>query len=468
MSDSEDDCQIIDFSDPEDVDENEYRHESGSTDKNSNQPDIDPFFEFLNDDEPLEEDDFDQQTNPEDIPEFPDFPMNSLGGGGVFAAESSLAGGSTVAGSTIDGTSIIGDSTYSAKDSQTSSKYKIPLAPNLSAITNKSKKRELYAKYLKEKKKMEMLKNKERRKRRLNETDEERQAKKEAFGRTTAQVDYHQKTIENQRVWDETTVPVVNQPGQLPTELKQVNDPEVVLEENEDEFADYFKNKVNPKVLITTSENARNKTWKLARELGSCIPNSFVLKRKKLAVKQIIKHAKAKNFTSIMVINDDRGTPNGLLISYLPKGPTALFKLTNPILRCQLGKKNGGKGLGCSGQGSAHHQPSSHKPELILKRFGTRLGHRVSKLFASLYPHDPQFRGRQVVTLYNQRDYIFFRMHRYQFSKMGKKANLQEMGPRFTLKLRSLQLGTFDSKTGDYEWIHKRHAMDTSRRKFHL
>ena len=43
---------------------------------------------------------------------------------------------------------------------------------------------------------------------------------------------------------------------------------------------------------------------------------------------------------------------------------------------------------------------------------------------------------------------------RYIF-KNQKKAGLQELGPRFTLKLRSLQRGTFDSKFGDYEWIHK-------------
>ena len=49
-----------------------------------------------------------------------------------------------------------------------------------------------------------------------------------------------------------------------------------------------------------------------------------------------------------------------------------------------------------------------------------------------------------------------------------KRVGLQELGPRFTLKLRSLQKGTFDSKYGEYEWIHKRHEMDSSRRKFHL
>ena len=76
--------------------------------------------------------------------------------------------------------------------------------------------------------------------------------------------------------------------------------------------------------------------------------------------------------------------------------------------------------------------------------------------------------GRRVVTFHNQRDYIFFRHHLYGFSEDGKKVGLREIGPRFTLKLRSLQKGTFDSKYGEFEWVHKRHEMETSRRKFFL
>ena len=45
---------------------------------------------------------------------------------------------------------------------------------------------------------------------------------------------------------------------------------------------------------------------------------------------------------------------------------------------------------------------------------------------------------------------------------------LQELGPRFTLRLRWLQDGTFDTKFGAYEWLHRRKQMDVSRRKFHL
>lgn len=31
----------------------------------------------------------------------------------------------------------------------------------------------------------------------------------------------------------------------------------------------------------------------------------------------------------------------------------------------------------------------------------------------------------------------------------------QECGPRFVLKLLTLQHGTFDTKSGEYEWVHK-------------
>ncbi len=90
-------------------------------------------------------------------------------------------------------------------------------------------------------------------------------------------------------------------------------------------------------------------------------------------------------------------------------------------------------------------------------------------MLAALFHYDPQFKGKRAVTFHNQRDYIFFRHHMYDF-KSSEKVRLREMGPRFTLKLRSLQKGTFDSKLGEYEWIiqGRRHDMETSRRRFFL
>ena len=151
-------------------------------------------------------------------------------------------------------------------------------------------------------------------------------------------------------------------------------------------------------------------------------------------------------------------------------------------------------------------------------------------MFASVFPQKPDFQGRRVVTIHNQRDYIFFRHHRYIFEVRERKkppryiltsndlhktrgvvaanqnkrvsegseetkrgsvvqqihslaggkqaglgghnnkeyeeggnedprlsispvhARLQELGPRFTLKLISLQKGLFDSRRGEYEY----------------
>ncbi|XP_003223109.1 ribosome production factor 1 [Anolis carolinensis] len=247
------------------------------------------------------------------------------------------------------------------------------------------------------------------------------------------------KTIENQRVYDETTV--------------DPNDEEVALDEATDEFAPYFNRQTIPKILITTSDRPRGRTVRFCEQLSTCIPNSHVYYRRGLALKNVIPQCIARDFTDMIVINEDRKIPNGLVLSHLPEGPTAHFRMSSVRLRKEIKRK-----------GKA---PTEHQPEIILNNFTTRLGHSIGRMFASLFPHDPQFIGRQVATFHNQRDYIFFRFHRYIF-KNEKRVAIQEVGPRFTLKLRSLQKGTFDSKFGEYEWIHKRREMDTSRRKFHL
>lgn len=141
-----------------------------------------------------------------------------------------------------------------------------------------------------------------------------------------------------------------------------------------------------------------------------------------------------------------------MLVSRLPEGPTAFFKVSNVKLTASI-KERGRR--------------TNHQPELILNNFSTRLGHRVGRFLGSLFEHQPEFEGHQVVTFHNQRDFIFVRHHRYTFEN-EKKARLQEIGPRFTMKLRWLQQGTFDTKFGEYEWVHKQHQLDTSRRKFHL
>jgi ribosome production factor 1 len=63
-------------------------------------------------------------------------------------------------------------------------------------------------------------------------------------------------------------------------------------------------------------------------------------------------------------------------------------------------------------------------------------------------------------------DMTYF-IFRYMFKEDGERADLQELGPRFTLKLQWLQKGTFATKSAEYEWVRKP-ELETSRRRFFL
>ncbi|KAI0761923.1 Brix-domain-containing protein [Irpex lacteus] len=199
-----------------------------------------------------------------------------------------------------------------------------------------------------------------------------------------------------------------------------------------DPFASYFSGDVDPtippKVLVTTSQKATKVTYEFCEELVSVFPGAELIRRKKgkgYEMGRIAGWAAGREYTHLVVVNEDMKKPNAMTVVYLPYGPTAYFKLTSiePIKKI-----------------SGHARPTAHFPELVLNGFVTRLGHTVGRMFQTLFPPMPEFQGRQVVTLHNQRDFLFFRRHRYAF-RSAEKVQLQEIGPRFTLKLRSLRKG---------------------------
>jgi ribosome production factor 1 len=253
-------------------------------------------------------------------------------------------------------------------------------------------------------------------------------------------------TIESLREADQTTV----------TNLDASDNEETRKELELDEFSEYFNKSYEPKVLITYSDNPCSRTRGFGKELTQIIPNSLATTRHRSSVKKICESAVREEYTDVVILNEDRKKVNGLLLIHLPNGPTAHFKVSNVKLTKDLKR--------------SLNDFTSHRPEVILTNFNTRLGLTIGRMLGAIFHYEPQFRGRRSVTFHNQRDYIFFRHHRYEFDKNGKRVKLLELGPRFTLKLRSLQQGLFDSKTGDYEWMltNKRHQMEGSRRRFFL
>jgi ribosome production factor 1 len=343
------------------------------------------------------------------------------------------------------------------KPTNVAKKNPVALTRNPGHIRNRLKRSEMYGKYLEQKRKQKA----QSRIQRIKDA--------EALGEDTAIKKATPKTLDNTREVE-------------PTLVLQQKDEEVFRDEAEDEFARYFQSSTPPKVLVTSRPRPSQRLFYFIADLQRLIPALHFYPRKHFSLKEICAFAQNRNFTHLVVLGESAKHCNGMTISHLGSsdglvGPTAFFKVSNVV----------------TSQNIPNHGASTrHIPELNLHGFGTRLGHRVGRLLGSLFPHDAELQGRQVVTFHNQRDYIFVRHHRYVFEeKKNKKleakkkkednepdkpvelkdrvkARLQELGPRFTLKLRWVQEGTFDSQFGEYEWIHRRKEMDTTRRRFHL
>ena len=233
-----------------------------------------------------------------------------------------------------------------------------------------------------------------------------------------------------------------------------------------------------PKILVTTSLNST--IHEEAHLMCTLFPNSNYVPRSahkhahKYSLREICKFAGNREYTAVVLLKEDSKRLTGMSVVHLPVGPTFHFSISNWI----EGRKLPG-----------HGNPTNHYPEILLNNFKTPLGLLTAKLFETLFPPRPEFQGRQVVTLHNQRDYIFVRRHRYVFRDKrqteksiagsdGKemkgveeiRAGLQELGPRFTMKLRRVDkgIGRAGSEGDDatqWEWKAK---MEKDRKRFNL
>lgn len=230
------------------------------------------------------------------------------------------------------------------------------------------------------------------------------------------------------------------------TIIEDKEDAEILKDEADDEFSAFFKDRKNPKTLITTGEHPCFRTKQLVKELLWLIPNSIYRPRKSYTLKEITQFCINREFTDLLVVTDRLKEPHNLIVSHLPEGPTATYRVSNFLSYAQL---------------EDPAPRTEHYPELILKNFDTRLGRRIARMFECLFPATRDYAGRAVATFHNQRDYIFVRTHRYIFDSL-EAVRLQEMGPRFTLRLLTLQSGTFDRQFGEFEWYRKKeHDADT-------
>ncbi|EGP85050.1 unnamed protein product [Zymoseptoria tritici ST99CH_1A5] len=252
-------------------------------------------------------------------------------------------------------------------------------------------------------------------------------------------------------------------PSEAPSAATAATDLTVRPEALKAKFPSLFQDvEREPKVLITTSINST--LHNEAELLTQLFPNSNYIRRTahfhsyKYSVREIAAYASSEDagYTHLVILNEDLKKPKGIDIVHLPTGPMFHFSISNWIPGARI---------------PGHGNPTNHYPELILNGFRTPLGVVTAHLFKSLFPPHPEIQGRQVVTLHNQRDYIFMRRHRYVFrdkkgteksiqgtdGKLMKgvediRAGLQELGPRFTMKLRRVDKGIQRASGQEWEW----------------
>ncbi|KAK8738413.1 hypothetical protein OTU49_003855, partial [Cherax quadricarinatus] len=137
-------------------------------------------------------------------------------------------------------------------------------------------------------------------------------------------------------------LPPKKQPKKQPHTIESLREKDVTMVEEEDEeldqeeatdaFSSYFTKSYVPKVLVTCSDNPHTKTIAFIRELCRMIPDAKPMWRKRSRIEKIIKTATENGFTDVVIVNEDRRIPNGLMVIHLPEGPTALFRVSNPKL----------------------------------------------------------------------------------------------------------------------------------------
>jgi len=206
----------------------------------------------------------------------------------------------------------------------------------------------------------------------------------------------------------------------------------------------------DPKLVITTSRDPSSKLKQFAKEMKLLFPNSQRINRGHYEMKQLIDACRANEVTDVIILHEHRGTPDGLIICHLPFGPTAYFTLLNVVMRHDI------PDVGPMAQ---------QYPHLIMHNFKSRLGSRISNILKYLFPV-PKDDSRRVITFSNNDDFVSFRHHTYKKEK-GTDVTLNEMGPRFDMKLYCLKLGTLDNiEAAETEWVLRPYMNTSKKRQF--
>lgn len=88
-------------------------------------------------------------------------------------------------------------------------------------------------------------------------------------------------------------------------------------------------------------------------------------------VGELVGACRTSDFTDMIIVQETRGEPDGLIVCHLPLGPTAYFTLSNCVLRHDIADRG---------------TMSEVYPHLIFDKFTTSLGKRIADVLKFLFP----------------------------------------------------------------------------------
>jgi len=232
----------------------------------------------------------------------------------------------------------------------------------------------------------------------------------------------------------------------LPTELKKSARKlgrDLAFDEAQAEPTTHIDNEYSragvqdPKIVITTSRDPSSKLLQFAKEMRLVFPNSHRINRGNYVVKELAEACRANDVTDLIVVHEHRGTPDALIVSHFPHGPTVYFTLNNVALRHDIGSYK-------------NSTVSEQYPHLIFENFSSKLGERIRDVLKYLFPV-PKEDSKRVMTFANEDDFISFRHH--VFVKTGRDVQLAEVGPRFEMKPYEIRQGTIEQNEAEREWV---------------
>jgi len=209
---------------------------------------------------------------------------------------------------------------------------------------------------------------------------------------------------------------------------------EVAADAMAEEFSPIYRGDVVPHVVVTTGLGAGKKaSHGIATSLLSVLPNSEFLERRNLTPAAVIRHATGIAATDVLLVQEDHKRMSTLTHVHLPDGPSAVWRLTSVVEASRI---------------RVHGPALPDRPQVLLNNVSTVLGHRIGWMLGALFGGGVGVAGRarQAVTWHNQRDFVCFRFHSYVFKAEREKVALQELRPRFILRLNRLLRGAWGAR----------------------